>query len=104
MTRRTGFLLLTVGVIVFCCCAGLVGYRLLSRRQAPSPAIVTPQPDAPEGAATPAPGPISTIIDLPADPVLVRRGVSVAPRTLSVALPASVGANSPKIESVAFFV
>jgi murein DD-endopeptidase MepM/ murein hydrolase activator NlpD len=47
---------------------------------------------------------VSTIIDLPGDPVLVRRGASLAPRSLGVALPASLDANAPKVESVAFFI
>ena len=103
MTRRRGFMLLAIAVAVFLCCAGLVGYRLLSRRPAPAPAIVSAGPQAPE-AAPPAAGPISTIIDLPGDPVLVRRGAAVAPRSLGVALPASLAAAAPKIESPAFFV
>jgi murein DD-endopeptidase MepM/ murein hydrolase activator NlpD len=103
MTRRTGFLLLTVGLVTFCLCAALVGYRLTSHRKAPGPAIVLPQP-APAPGEAPSPGPISTIIDLPGDPVLVRRSTSVAPRSLGVALPVSLAANSPKVESVAYFV
>src|ERR1700730_8708428 len=102
MTRRTGFLLLTVGLATFCLCAALVGYRLISHRKALGPAIVVPPLSLPGEAPTPAP--ISTIIDLPGDPVLVRRSTSVAPRSLGVALPVSLAANSPKVESVAYFV
>ena len=47
--------------------------------------------------------PISTIIDLPGDPVLVRRETIVAPKPLGVALPISLASNT-KVESVAFFV
>src|SRR5579863_6641640 len=104
MTRRGGLTLLAIAVAVFFCCAGLVGYRLLSRRPAPAPPPVVvaepPRPEAPPVAA----GPISTMIDLPGDPVLVHRGATVAPRSLSVALPATLAASAPKVESAAFFV
>jgi murein DD-endopeptidase MepM/ murein hydrolase activator NlpD len=103
MTRRTGFLLLGIGLLTFCLCAVLVGYRVISHRKASGPAVVFRQPGPPAGEA-PAPGPISTIIDLPGDPVLVRRSTSVAPRSLGVALPASLAANAPRVESVAYFV
>jgi len=103
MTRRTGFLLLGIGLLTFCLCAALVGYRVLSSRKAPAPAVVLPKPGPPPGEA-PAPGPISTIIDLPGDPVLVRRSTSVAPRSLGVALPAVLAANAPRVESVAYYV
>jgi murein DD-endopeptidase MepM/ murein hydrolase activator NlpD len=103
MTRRSGFTLLAVAVAIFMCCAALVGYRLLWRRPAPATAVVAGGPQAPE-AAPPAAGPVSTIIDLPGDPVLVRRGATVAPKSLGVALPASLAAAAPKIDSAAFFV
>jgi murein DD-endopeptidase MepM/ murein hydrolase activator NlpD len=105
MTRRRGFLLLALALVVFCACAGLVARRLLSRRPAPASVVVSAEPAAPEVVQTaPAAGPISTIIDLPGDPVLVHRGATVAPRTLHVALPIALAANAPKIESNAFFV
>jgi murein DD-endopeptidase MepM/ murein hydrolase activator NlpD len=108
MTRRRGFTLLAVAIAVFFGCAALVGYRLLSRRpvQAPAPgagAPAIPQAAAPEAVA-PQAGPVSTMIDLPGDPVLVRRGATVAPHALSVALPASLAAAAPKVQSAAFFV
>ena len=106
MTRRSGLTLLAIAVAVFFCCAGLVGYRLLARRPAPAPApapIAAVEPAAPV-AAPPAAGPISTMIDLPGDPVLVHRGATVAPRALGVALPATLTAGAPKTDSAAFFV
>jgi murein DD-endopeptidase MepM/ murein hydrolase activator NlpD len=105
MTRRGGLTLLATAVAVFFCCAGLVGYRLLFHRpaSAPAPVVVAPEPQAPEAAPVAA-GPTSTMIDLPGDPVLVHRGATVAPRSLGVALPATLGASAPKIESAAFFV
>jgi murein DD-endopeptidase MepM/ murein hydrolase activator NlpD len=104
MTRRNIFLLLTIGIAILGLCAGLVGYRLIVRRSAPAPAVVSPPSEAPEAGAPPASGPISTIIDLPGDPVLVHRGATVAPKSLRVALPISLAANAPKVESAAFFV
>jgi murein DD-endopeptidase MepM/ murein hydrolase activator NlpD len=104
MTRRNMFLLLAIGAAIICLCAGLVGYRFIWRRPAPNPVVVSTQPEAPEAGAPPATGPISTIIDLPGDPVLVRRGVTVAPRSLRVTLPIALAANAPKVESAAFFV
>src|SRR5689334_16214879 len=103
MTRRTGFLLLGIGLLTFCLCAALVGYRILSHRKGSGPVVVLPKPSPPPAEA-PAPGPISTIIDLPGDPVLVRRSTSVAPRSLGVALPAILAANAPRVESVAYYV
>src|SRR5438270_6640267 len=103
MTQRTGFLLLGIGLLIFCLCAALVGYRVISHRKASGPAVVIPQPGPRPGEA-PAPGPISTIIDLPGDPVLVRRSTSNAPRSLGVALPVSLAANAPRIESIAYYV
>jgi murein DD-endopeptidase MepM/ murein hydrolase activator NlpD len=104
MTRRRGFLLLAIAVAIFCGCAGLIAYRLLSRRPAPTPVVVSGESEAPEVKTAPAAGPISTIIDLPGDPVLVHRGATVAPRALRVALPIALGPTAPKIESNAFFV
>ena len=107
MTRRGGLILLGIAIAVFCCCAALVAYRVISRRQnapVPPPVVVTGEPETPEVAPPPAAGRVSTIIDLPGDPVLVHRGATVAPRPLRVALPISLAANAPKVESAAFFV
>jgi murein DD-endopeptidase MepM/ murein hydrolase activator NlpD len=107
MTRRGGLILLGIAIAVFCCCAALIAYRIISRRPnppAPPPVVVSTEPEAPEVAPPPAAGRVSTIIDLPGDPVLVHRGATAAPRPLRVALPISLAANAPKVESAAFFV
>jgi murein DD-endopeptidase MepM/ murein hydrolase activator NlpD len=103
MTRRNIFRLLTIGVLIACGCAAVVAYRLISRARAPGPVVAATQP-ATEARPSYAPGPISTIIDLPGDPVFVRRGPTVAPKPLRVTLPISLAANAPKVESTAFFV
>jgi murein DD-endopeptidase MepM/ murein hydrolase activator NlpD len=105
MTRRSGFVLLAIAIAIACCCAGLIGYHILSRRQvaAPAPVVVSTEP-APSEAVPPAPPRVSTIIDLPGDPVLVRRGATLAPRAISVALPITLAANAPKVQSAAYFV
>ena len=104
MTRRSGFWLLGIAIVIFCCCASLIAYRFILRAPQPTPVAVPTNPEAPEVNPAPAAGPISTIIDLPGDPVLVRRGATVAPRSTRVALPISLAPNAPKVESTAFFV
>ena len=96
-------MLLVTALVVAVCCAALVSFRLFrSRAPAPSPAPVvveTPTilPQAPAA-------PISTIIDLPGDPVLVRRGATVAPRATHVDLPIALTPNAPKFNGDAYFV
>lgn len=57
---------------------------------------------------TPAPAPkattVSTMIDLPGDPVQISRGAAAAPRALQVDLPAKVGASAPKTSFPAFYI
>jgi murein DD-endopeptidase MepM/ murein hydrolase activator NlpD len=103
MTRRN-MVLLAIGAAIVCLCVGLVAHRFIWRRPAPAPTVVSTQREASEGEAPPTTGPISTIIDLPGDPVLVRRGVTAAPRSFRVVLPITLAANAPKVESTAFFV
>jgi hypothetical protein len=78
----------------------------MSRRaQAPtSAAIATGTPT--EAAANPRPGgKVSTIIDLPGDPVLVRRGqVATPPKDVLIAAPARLGQDVPKLVAKAFFI
>ncbi|HEY1942553.1 MAG TPA: M23 family metallopeptidase [Roseiarcus sp.] len=105
MTRRGGAIALAASLAILCLCAALVGWRLLSRRPAPP---LAPSPVV-NDSAQPAPKPqaqlkISTIIDLPGDPVLVRRGVVAAPKALRVAAPVRLAANAPKLEADAFYV
>jgi murein DD-endopeptidase MepM/ murein hydrolase activator NlpD len=100
MKRRNVYALLAIGAAIACGCAAIVGYRLTYRPRAP---IAVGEPARPEAAA-PAPYAISTIIDLPGDPVLVRRGATVAPKSLRVALPTTLAPNAPKVESTVFFI
>ncbi|HLW89969.1 MAG TPA: M23 family metallopeptidase [Roseiarcus sp.] len=104
MTRRTGRVLLLAALIVAACCAALVAVRLVRRSPPPpAPAAVvqaeTPQPAAP----TAPPTRISTIIDLPGDPVLVRRGATAAPHIIHVDLPIALAANASKFDGDAYF-
>ena len=105
MTRRGGIFALAASLVVLGLCAGLVAWRLVQRQPAPSPApaIVAVEPARP--AVKPqAPAKISTIIDLPGDPVLVRRGVVAAPKALRLAAPTKLAANAPKLDADAFYV
>jgi murein DD-endopeptidase MepM/ murein hydrolase activator NlpD len=102
MTRQPGRLLLATALVVAACCAGLVSLRLFrSRAPTPSPAIVVETPTIVPQAP---PAPISTIIDLPGDPVLVRRVATVAPRSTHVDLPIALTPNAPKFNGDAYFV
>ena len=80
MTRRGGAVVLTASTVIFCLCAGLIVWRLTARRtneQAPPAAIAANKPaESPANARLTSK--ISTIIDLPGDPVLVRRGICLA--------------------------
>jgi murein DD-endopeptidase MepM/ murein hydrolase activator NlpD len=103
MTRQGGRALLIAAIGVAFLCAALVSFRLFLRRAptpAPAPVVVQSPvviPQAPQA-------PISTIIDLPGDPVLVRRGATVAPRAIHVDLPVSLAPNAPKFNGDAYFV
>ena len=83
-------------------CAGLIAWRL----KVVSPGPRLPQAGvAPEAAVKPKPETkVSTIIDLPGDPVLVRRGqVTTPPKDVLIAVPAKLGQES-KIVTKAYFV
>ncbi|HYA74553.1 MAG TPA: M23 family metallopeptidase [Roseiarcus sp.] len=105
MTRRGGTLALAASLAVFCLCAGLVGWRLMAHRPAtgPEPTKVSGAPAPAAGKAPPA-AKLSTIIDLPGDPVLVRRGAVSAPKELRLAVPSKLAANAPKLEAQAYYV
>ncbi len=106
MTRRGGAIALASSLVVLCICAGLVGWRLTRHR----PTIQSPpesaQQNKPEAVATkPQPAvKISTIIDLPGDPVLVRRGAVSAPKELRIAVPAKLAADAPRPDAQAYFI
>jgi murein DD-endopeptidase MepM/ murein hydrolase activator NlpD len=101
MTRRGGRRLLIAAIVIAVCCAGLVSFRLFLRHSpAPSPESIVQSPVIIPQAP---PAPISTIIDLPGDPVLVRRGTSAAPRSINVDLPVSLAPNASKFAGEAYF-
>ena len=105
MTRRGGILALAASLAIFCLCASLVGWRLLAHRPAigPAPTQVAPEP-ATAGPKAPPPVRLSTIIDLPGDPVLVRRGAVLTPKELRLAVPMKLDANAPRPEAPAYYV
>jgi len=102
MTRRGGILALAASLAISCVCAGLVGWRLLAHRPTVGPSP-TPPTREPASKAPPA-ARLSTIIDLPGDPVLARRGAVSAPKELRVAAPFKLDANAPKLEIPAYYV
>lgn len=105
MTRRGGMAFLAVSLAIFGLCAGLIAWRLAPRPAPKSTAAAPEEVTHPATQPSPSPAKISTIIDLPGDPVLVRRGVVVAPREVDrLALPIKVAANATKIEGPGYFV
>src|SRR5580693_6222738 len=102
MSRRGGVVGLAASILIACVCAGLVAWRLTPPRpHAPTaPAPVAPSPVA----APEAPVRLSTIIDLPGDPVLVRRGAVLAPKDALISIPARLGQLAPQTPAKAFFV
>ncbi len=106
MTRRSGYVALAVSFLIACACAGLVAWRLTaSRPRAPALPATTALEKPTQVAVTPQPASkISTIIDLPGDPVLVRRGEVTAPKDLLIAVPAKLGQDVPKLVAKAYFV
>ena len=103
MTRRGGTLALAASLAIFCLCAALVGWRVVRHRPAPAPAKIA-EPSAPASARPPPVAKLSTIIDLPGDPVLVQRGAVSAPKELRLAIPARLVANAPRLEGEAYYV
>ena len=104
MTRKTGFIFLGFAVLIFLLSVALVAWRLLPahpRKVATtgSASVQTPAPETKSVAVRP-----STIIDAAGDPVLVRRGATLAPRPLQLAVPAILAAGAPKADIPAFFV
>ncbi|MGO9769240.1 MAG: hypothetical protein ACLPSW_06730, partial [Roseiarcus sp.] len=105
MTRRGGTLALAASLAIFCLCAALVGWRVVRHRSAPAPAPAKiAEPSAPASARPPPVAKLSTIIDLPGDPVLVQRGAVSAPKELRLAVPARLVANAPRLEGEAYYV
>jgi len=100
MSRRGGVAGLALSILIACVCAGLVAWRL----RPPGPLAPPQAPIAKQPVAAPEPIRLSTIIDLPGDPVLVRRGAVLAPRDALISVPARLGQEAPKTPAKAFFV
>ncbi len=102
MSRRGGAAGLAASVLVTCVCVGLIAWRLIAERpRPPEPPAVVPAP----AVATPElPIRLSTIIDLPGDPVLVQRGAVLAPKDALISVPAKLGQEASKTPAKAFFV
>jgi murein DD-endopeptidase MepM/ murein hydrolase activator NlpD len=102
MSRRGGGVGLIASILIACACAGLIAWRLTPPRPrapaAPAPAVPSPV------AGPEPPVRLSTIIDLPGDPVLVRRGAVLAPKDALISVPARLGQQAPQTPAKAFFV
>lgn len=104
MSKRAGHFLLALALVVGFLCAGLVAWRLTrssESKQRPSPLPEASQAAKPRPAQ---PVKISTIIDLPGDPVLAPHASAVAPKELHFALPARLAANAAKVDEDGFYV
>jgi murein DD-endopeptidase MepM/ murein hydrolase activator NlpD len=102
VSGRGGLVGLSVAILGASVCAGLIAWRLTpSRLQAPPPAAVAPNPVV---EAAEAPIRLSTIIDLPGDPVLVQRGAVLAPKDALISVPAKLGQPAPQTPAKALFV
>jgi murein DD-endopeptidase MepM/ murein hydrolase activator NlpD len=100
MSRRGGVVGLAASILIACVCAALIAWRLTPPRPQPTPPAPVPVPvAAPEPSVR-----LSTIIDLPGDPVLVRRGAVLAPKDALISIPARLGQQAPQTPAKAFFV
>ncbi len=102
MSRRGGVAGLAAAVLIACLCAGLIAWRLTATKLRPPGPVPTAQIPVVEGAERGIR--LSTIIDLPGDPVLVRRGAVLAPKDALVSAPAKLGQEAPKTPAKAFFI
>jgi murein DD-endopeptidase MepM/ murein hydrolase activator NlpD len=102
VSRRGGVVGLIASILIACVCAGLIAWRLTPPRPHAPPPLA---PVAPSPVAAPEPPVrLSTIIDLPGDPVLVRRGAVLAPKDALISVPARLGQQAPQTPAKAFFV
>ena len=103
MTRGTGAAALAISIVIAGLCAGLIAWRLKvvsSGPRLPQAGITRQKPQSSAKPETK----VSTIIDLPGDPVLVRRGQVTTPlKDVLIAVPAKLGQES-KIVTKAYFV
>ena len=102
MFRTLGLVLAMLALLAMSA-ALVVVWRLSATRLKPQAAAPKPFAVAPAPQPTPAPR-LSTIIDLPGDPALVRRAAQKAPRPLTLAVPATLSPGAPKAEAEAFYV
>ncbi len=103
MSSRSGVAGLAVAILIACVCAGLIAWRLTPPRPHPS-APPTPAATSPVAVNPELPIRLSTIIDLPGDPVLVQRGAVLAPKDALISVPAKLGQPAPQTPAKAFFV
>ena len=111
MTRRSSYAVRAISIVIACLCGGVFFWRLTAVR--PGPAKVGPNVQG-EAAAKPQPTPtgkprptakVSTTMDLPRDPVLVRRGdTGTPPKDLLISVPAKLSQDVPKLVAQAYFV
>lgn len=102
MSLRVGVTLFALSLLVALGCAGLVAWRLWPKGApvvAKAPTVIT-APHSPPASSMH----LSTIIDLPGDPVIVQRGAVLAPRETHFALPLRPGANASRAEAAGFYV
>ena len=99
MSRRGGLVGLAASIAIACVCAGLIAWRLAPPRTRPPPPAPIPVVEGPETGIR-----LSTIIDLPGDPVLVRRGAVLAPKDALISVPAKLGQETSKTPAKALFV
>ena len=102
MSRRGGVVGLIASILIACVCAGLIAWRLTPPRPRAPPALAPAVPSPVAGPEPPVR--LSTIIDLPGDPVLVRRGAVLAPKDALISVPARLGQQAPQTPAKAFFV
>ena len=103
MTRWSGYAALAVSIVIAALCGALIAWRLNAGR----PAARLPRAETkPQAAARPAPPTrVSTIIDLPGDPVLVRRGtVTTPPKDVLISVPARLDRDTPQTLAMAHFI
>ena len=105
MNHRLGAVLAVVGAILALVGAAFGWWRWRHVALAPPPELVQfPVSPAPTATTTPAAPHISTLIDAPGDPALVRRAALKAPRQMSLAAPAKVAPGAAKEEAEAYYV
>jgi hypothetical protein len=106
VTGRGGYITLAASIVISCLCAGLIVWRVTGRRTNEQPPRTSIAPNKPTEIPVNgrSPSTISTIIDLPGDPVLVRRDTVSSPKELRIAVPAKLGLDPPKSAAQVYFI